>query len=83
VTTAFVLGWKVLASLPLCHSERAVDTIVFSVNNKSGTPWASASDALKLNADGFDAAAHVSVQVKGVVVKTGFAGEARGAPDPR
>ncbi len=84
MTTAFVLGWKVLAK-PLCHSKRAVDTIVFSVSNKSGA-WrllASVSDTLKLNTGGFDAAAHVAVQVEGVVVKTGFAGEAHRAPDPR
>ena len=76
MTTAFVLGWKVLASLPLCHSARAVDTIVFSVTNKKvALPGLGASDVLKLNADGFDAAAHISAPFsndgKGA---TGFAG---------
>ena len=77
MTTAFVLGWKVLASLPLCHSERAVDTIVFSVTNKSGTPWASDSDVLAFNKAGFDAAAHISVNGG---VATGFAAQGQGGP---
>jgi hypothetical protein len=39
-----------------------VDTISFTVTNTSGTLWASASDVLTLNADGFDAAAHVATE---------------------
>jgi hypothetical protein len=37
-----------------------VDTISFTVTNTSGTLWTNASQVLALNADGFDAAAHVA-----------------------
>ena len=52
-----------------------VDTISFTVTNTSLTPWASANDVLTTNANGFDAAAHVSFN-NGVV--TGFVAEAPG-----
>ena len=48
-----------------------VDTISFTVDVASGT---SAADVLLLNASGFDAAAHISVNGG---VATGFAGEAQ------
>ena len=53
-----------------------VDTIVFDVTVASGT---SAADVLALNATGFDAAAHISVNGG---VATGFAGEAPGGRVP-
>jgi hypothetical protein len=37
-----------------------VDTISFTVTNTSGILWASASDVLAFNSQGFDAAAHVA-----------------------
>ena len=66
--------------IPSAQSTR----LFFSVTNKSGTLWASASDVLKLTADGFDAAAHISAPFandgKGA---TGFAGEVpRGTRSP-
>ncbi|PYL02390.1 MAG: hypothetical protein DME32_06560, partial [Verrucomicrobia bacterium] len=53
-----------------------VDTISFTVDVASGT---SAADVLLLNASGFDAAAHISVNGG---VATGFAGEAPGGRVP-
>ena len=49
-----------------------VDTISFTVTNTSVTPWATADDVLTFNANGCDAAAHVSFN-NGFV--TGFVAE--------
>lgn len=65
------------------------DTISFTVTDNSGT-WASASNVLTPNSDGFDAAAHIFVTsspanaANGAIV-TGFAAESGGpvtAPEP-
>ena len=63
----------------------AFSSVEFTLTNTSGTTWASASDVLFTNANGFDAAAHVFVtdNTSGIdqgngAIATGFAGEAPG-----
>ena len=67
--------------------KHAFDSVEFTLNATGGTTWGSASDVLTLNADGFDAAAHIfvtsapAVQSNGAIA-TGFAGERPGTvPD--
>lgn len=60
------------------------DTITFTLTNTSGT-WASASDVLINNANGFDAAAHIFVaafpaDASASALATGFAGEGPQSP---
>ena len=52
--------------------------ITFTVTNTGSTPWATASDVLAFNSDGFDAAAHVFSTSSGL---TGFAAEGSRTPD--
>jgi uncharacterized protein YdeI (BOF family) len=65
------------------------DTVTFTVTDTSGT-WASASNVLTPNGDGFDAAAHIFVtafpaNAANGAIATGFAAESSGtvtAPEP-
>jgi hypothetical protein len=65
------------------------DTVTFTVTDTSGT-WASASNVLTPNGDGFDAAAHIFVtafpaDAANGAIATGFAAESGGtvtAPEP-
>ena len=65
----------------------AFDSVMFTLNATGGTTWGSASDVLTLNADGFDAAAHIFVtsapaNLANGAIATGFAGERPGTvPD--
>jgi len=65
----------------------AFNNVTFTLTATGGTTWASASNVLAPNGDGFDAAAHIFVTsfpaVKGHGAKaTGFAGEnGAGVPD--
>jgi hypothetical protein len=69
----------------------ASDTISFTLTNTGGT-WASASDVLVANADGYDAVAHIFVcagtgtcNASTGALATGFAGERSGSvsvPEP-
>jgi hypothetical protein len=64
----------------------AASNITFTLTNTSGT-WASASQVLAFNANGFDAAAHIFVtsapaNASNSALATGFAGEGQGhVPD--
>ena len=67
--------------------KHAFSSVEFTLNATGGTTWGGASDVLALNADGFDAAAHIfvtsapPVQSNGAIA-TGFAGERPGTvPD--
>ena len=67
--------------------KHAFDSVEFTLTATGATTWASASNVLALNADGFDAAAHIFVtsapanQANGAIA-TGFAGERPGSvPD--
>jgi hypothetical protein len=64
----------------------AVDTLIFSLTNTSGS-WATAADVLAFNADGYDAAAHIfpasnpaNGNIDTYTGQTGFAAEAVPVP---